>query len=56
MISDDSRQFSIPRADALVMQANRLNIPASSLLQSVLTLGSVKHRPRVNVERIGNRN
>lgn len=50
------RTLDVPSADALVAQADQLNIRASALLGSVLTLCGIKHHPGVNSKRVGDRN
>ena len=48
MTNTGSRIVEVPRVDELVDQANRLELPASSLLASVLALCGIKHRARVD--------
>lgn len=56
MTEGASRTVEVPRVDALVDQADRLNVSASSLLASVLALCGIKHRARVDAEGICDRN
>ena len=48
MASNGVYSVEIPRVDALVDQANLLDVSASSLLVSVLALCGIKHRAGVD--------